>query len=222
MAAKMEFLPVGFESSRLTDGVLVADWINTIFARLNPWAAVKFHSIGPNSIWFSAGPRCYVLQFDPFSVNEFDGDGEIETDAARRVAQELDGWTRDDAGNRNPPPGYFPRRPNDDPRPLPTAIPTPAGNWQTLCDNAARVADASKPVQYKPRKPILPADAFGPPPWRPIETAPPNTRVTVLIEGGRTYTGWFDTTDNRWRAISPWSGRPDIICGLTPIAWLPQ
>jgi hypothetical protein len=217
----VEFMPLGFESKtiRFSDEVLIANWVNTIFARLNPWAAVQFIGITNESIWFNSGPRTYVLRFDPFSVNEFDGDGELETDASRRVAQELDGWLRDDAGNRNPPPGYFPRRPNDDPRPLPPAMPTPAGTWQTLCDNAARVADAAKPVQHKPRKPILPADAFGLTPWRPIDTAPPDTRVRVMVAGSR-MVGWVDSVDGRWRAIVR-IGRPDIIFVPTPEGWLP-
>lgn len=193
---KIDFSPRGFDAKRIDN--TAADWVNLILERLHPWAAVRFIGITKQSIWFESGPRVYVLRFEPFSVHEFDGDGELQTTASIRVRQELTGWKRDDDGNRVPPNGS-------------------PGDWKTLCRNADAAA-IERPAARQPAAAPLPQTLGG---FRPMDELPPDKRVLFQVENRPPMVGWYDSRDQSYQAVTEYNGRLDLAVGVRPIGWLP-
>lgn len=170
-----------------------AQFINDILERLHPWAKVHFEFVGRAHLVFIAGGRRYCLEFFPFQVYEVvDGVADRKTPAAIRTRQELEGWLRDDAGERC----------------APNSAPLP-GNWETLCNFADSVSATTK----------KPLDNLGG--FNSMETLPQDKRVLFRTDTGQCLVGWADSRDQRFRAITIHNGRPELTVGIRPNGWLP-
>lgn len=199
-----------------------AVWINRIIERLHPWAAVRFCAVEENRIEFQAGPHLYNLDLERNQITQnvaMDGGNPIFTPTANaeRTLEELNGYRRDDSGNRTPPP----EQTDADRVAIIRDVMTP-GDWATLCRNA----DNQKKQQTSKTDPTG-MYSYKPTGWTgftkfwPLADMPPDKRVFLLTEQGTIHVGWFDSRDKRYRFVFMSNGRLDIGVGIKPRGWLP-
>jgi hypothetical protein len=114
----------------------LASAINALIEKVHPWYTLRFLRVGEGCMLMIGSTQAELALSHPGEYVLYPAhDAPSDVAFVEHVNGILAGMVRDDEGNLQPRDATKPTEP------------TAQGNWQTLLDNAQRIADSSRPVR---------------------------------------------------------------------------